>query len=158
MTAPREIRQEVLVAAPVDDVWAAWTTSAGATAVFAPAARIELRPGGPYELYFDASAPEGSRGSEGCAVIEFETPRRLVVSWNFPPHLAAIRDEKTRFEVRLEPAADDPAQTLVRVRHTGWRAGPDWDAGFAYFERAWRIVTERLATRFASGPMDWDTC
>ena len=31
----------------------------------------------------------------------------------------------------------------------------EWDAGFAYFERAWDVVCERLRRRFEHGPLDW---
>ena len=42
----------------------------GARTFFAPEAHIELRPEGPYEMYFDSDAPVGERGGEGCTVLE----------------------------------------------------------------------------------------
>jgi len=62
-----------------------------------------------------------------------------------------IRNERTRVDVLLEAAAAD--QTRVTLRQTGWRADEDWDAGYAYFDRAWGVVLDRLARRFAEGPV-----
>jgi len=62
----RVIRKEVKVNTSIEKVWKAWTTNDGATTFFAPKARIELTPGGPYELYFDPEAPKGSQGGEAA--------------------------------------------------------------------------------------------
>jgi uncharacterized protein YndB with AHSA1/START domain len=149
----RELRKEIEVAGSAAEVWAAWTTSAGVVEFFAPQAWIEPRVGGAYELYFLAEAPEGSRGSEGCRFLELEPERRLVVSWNFPPSIPAIRHEQTRVEIALDPVGD--RATRVRMTQTGWREGDDWDQGYAYFDRAWGLVLARLARRFERGPIDW---
>jgi uncharacterized protein YndB with AHSA1/START domain len=149
----RELRKEIVVAAPVGEVWRAWTTSEGVVAFFAPEARIEPRVGGAYELYFMTDAPAGSRGSEGCTVLAIEPERRLAVSWNFPPSIPAIRDERTRVEIELEPVPG--AGTRVRMLQTEWREGEDWDLGYAYFDRAWGLVMARLERRFELGPIDW---
>ena len=47
-------------------------------------------------------------------------------------------------------------RTLVRLTHLGFGEGDEWDAVFAYFERAWGTVLRRLARRFVSGPIDWE--
>jgi PTH1 family peptidyl-tRNA hydrolase len=152
----RAIRKSVTVNAPVDDVWEAWTTAEGARTFFGPDARIELRPGGAYEIYFDPDGPEGDRGSEGCKVLAYRKPQFLVFSWNAPPEIPSLRKgkAKTRVEVRLEPAGD---RTDVSLTHSGWGTGADWDENFAYFERAWDVVLGRLKGRFDEGPFDWST-
>lgn len=152
----RAIRKQAVVPASVADVWAAWTTPTGARTFFAPDAKILLRRGGPYELYFDADRPAGRRGSEGCQVITFKPRELLVFSWNAPPSMPTVRaGRKTRVEVRLEPDGD--AATRVRLAHTGWLEGPEWDEAFAYFDDAWDTVLARLVKRFEAGPLDWTT-
>jgi uncharacterized protein YndB with AHSA1/START domain len=150
----RAIRKIVTVNAPVDDVWEAWTTAEGARTFFAPVARIDLKPGGAYEIYFNPDEPEGDRGSEGCKVLAYRKPQFLVFSWNAPPEIPSLRTgkAKTRVEVRLEPAGD---RTDVSLTHSGWGTGADWDENFAYFERAWDVVLGRLKGRFDEGPFDW---
>jgi uncharacterized protein YndB with AHSA1/START domain len=81
----RTIRKEALVNGSVKDVWEAWTTSKGAEAFFAPRANITLGIGGPYELFFDLDAPEGSRGSEGMKILSFLPMEMFSFDWNAPP-------------------------------------------------------------------------
>jgi uncharacterized protein YndB with AHSA1/START domain len=148
------IKSSIEIAAPAAQVWAAWTTDEGVRSFFAPDSRIVAAPGGAYELYFMLDAPEGLRGSEGCVVLEVDEPERLAFTWNFPPTLPSIRDQRTRVDVTIE-ALDDRRSELT-IAHTGWQDGEDWDQGFAYFERAWSMVLARLAYRFLSGPVDWE--
>ena len=147
--AERVLLKEVIVPGGTPEVWAAWTTAAGVRTFFAPEAKIELVPGGPYELYFDAEQPAGLRGSEGCTVIEVQPERRLVFTWNFPPHMPSIRGERTRVELSFQPTAS--GWTYVGLRQVGWRDGEEWERGYAYFDRAWEMVLDRLAERFRSG-------
>jgi uncharacterized protein YndB with AHSA1/START domain len=153
MSEPRALQGGVLVPASVAEVWRAWTTVEGIRSFFAPDARIEVRPGGAWEILFLTDAPVGSQGSEGCRVLEVQAPRRLAFSWNFPPHMPAIRDQHTRVEIGLEPTAS--GATWLEFLQTGWGEGADWDAGYEYFDRAWDLVLARLQRRFAVGPLDW---
>jgi len=50
MKTDKAIIAELDIPAPRKDVWDAWTTEAGAQCFFAPRCRIELRPGGAYEM------------------------------------------------------------------------------------------------------------
>lgn len=149
----RVVAAAVEVAAPPAEVFARWTTEDGVRTFFAPDAQLEPAPGGAYQLYFDPAAPEGSRGSEGCIIVELVPDRRLVVTWNFPPSLPTLRDGRTLVTVELEPL--DGGRTRVTLRQVGFRRGAEWDEGFAYFERAWNLVLERLAASFVQGPIDW---
>jgi hypothetical protein len=47
------------------------------------------------------------------------------------------------------------AETRVRLTHTGWGDGGEWDKAYAYFDRAWGNVLANLQKRFADGPIDW---
>ncbi|HEY3357239.1 MAG TPA: SRPBCC domain-containing protein [Polyangia bacterium] len=151
MSAEKILRKEVVVAAPVSAVWRAWTTVEGVRGFFAPDARIEVRVGGAYEILFDLDKPPGRQGGEGCKVLEVEPERRLVFSWNFPPHMP-IRSEFTRGTLEFAATAD--GKTRVTFTQTGWKEGKAWDEGFAYFERAWEVVLRRLQHRFEAGPVD----
>jgi uncharacterized protein YndB with AHSA1/START domain len=149
----RLVERTATVAAPPAAVYEAFTTEAGIKTFFAPEARVDLRIGGAYELYFDPEAPPGQRGGEGCTVQGLVPAERLAVTWNFPPSLPSIRGEFALVDLRFEPAAD--GGTRVSLLHRGFPTGPDGDAAIAYFERAWGIVLERLARRFATGPLVW---
>jgi len=151
----RVIDGEVVIDTPAARVWDAWTTSEGAETFFAPRCIIDLRPGGKYEMLFDPDEVPGKQGGEGNVVMAFQSGRMLSISWNAPPAYPEIREQRTHVTVFLE--ALSPAQTKVVLRHDGWGEGAEWDAAYAYFERAWkRIVLPRLKYRFENGPIDWD--
>jgi len=156
-TGPEEriLHAEVEVGASRAEVWQAWTTVAGIRGFFAPAARIELRPLGAYEIFFGPSAPLGQRGGEGNVILALQAPLMLGFSWNFPPSLPELRDQRTLVTLRL--AAVAAGRTRVNLCQYGWGEGEVWEQGYRYFERAWRaIVLPRLRYRFDVGPVDWD--
>ena len=72
MIIKNTVTGEILVDAYKNDVWKAWTTEDGTKTFFAPDCKIDLRPGGAYEMYFNPDAPEGDRGGEGCRILALE--------------------------------------------------------------------------------------
>ena len=150
----RILRAEITLAAPVDAVWAAWTTEEGIKTFFAPAAHIEPRVDGAYEIFFSPSAPAGQRGGEGLRILAFEPPRRLSFTWNAPPSQPYVRAQRTVVTIELTPI--DAGHAKLRFTQAGWGEGPEWDAAYAYFDDAWgTFVLPMLVHRFASGPIDW---
>lgn len=145
----RMLRKEATVTASARDVWRAWTTTEGVKTFFAPEAHIEMRVGGPYEVYFDPSAPEGQRGSEGCRVLSFLPGEMLSFSWSAPPKFPEIRNKHTCVVVRFEDLGG--GRVRVRLCHHGWGEGEQWDQVYAYFDRAWSYVLGNLEKRFGNG-------
>ena len=151
----RVIKGDVVVNAPLDQVWNAWTTSEGAETFFAPKCNIDPKPGGRYEMLFDLNAEPGDQGGEGMIVIAIQPQRMLAFTWNAPPHLSNVRNQMTHVIIRLY--ALSPEQTKVTLWHDGWGGEEEWDSAFEYFDRAWKkIVLPRLRYRFDFGPIDWD--
>lgn len=146
--SPRMIRAETIVAAPVADVWAAWTTKAGLTAFFAADANVELRVGGPYELIMKPDNPPGQRGAEGCTVLAFVPEQMLAFTWNVPPTIPALREANVHTQVVLTFEALGPQRTRVRLVNHGYGEGADWDAALAYFSKAWPFVLDNLTKHF----------
>ncbi len=153
--AERAIVGEALVPASIEAVWEAWTTERGAETFFAPKCNIDLRPGGAYEMLFDLEAEPGDRGGEGMIVLAVQPAKMLSFTWNAPPDMPSVRGQMTHVSVRFEGL--EPGRTRVTLRHDGWGEGEEWDAAYAYFQRAWNeVVLPRLTRRFAEGPVDWD--
>ena len=152
---PPPIRKEAAVPAPVDAVWAAWTTTAGAETFFAPKANIALEPGGPYEILFDPAAPKGERGAEDLRVLAWIPREMLAFEWSAPPRFPEIRNgpRKTFVVVSLAPAGE--RRTRVVLHQLGWGEGGRWGEVRDYFEGAWDHVLANLVKRFESGPIDW---
>ena len=149
----RAVRKQALVAAPVAQVWSAWTTRAGLESFFAPEAMVEPRPGGAFAIHFDPYAAPGLRGADDMRVLAVQEPRMLSFTWNAPPHLPEARAQHTVVIVRLAPA--DSGGTRVDLTHVGWGDGGQWDEAYRYFDRAWGAVLANLQKRFAEGPVDW---
>jgi uncharacterized protein YndB with AHSA1/START domain len=147
------IALERVVDLPREEVWALFTTAEGWKRFFDTEARIELRPGGKFEILFGADQPEGQRGSEGCKVLSLLPGEMISYSWNAPPKLAHARTRHTWVVVRFDDAG--PGRTRVRLGHHGFAEqaadNPDhrteWVAARAYFEQAWPSVLNALKGR-----------
>lgn len=138
----RIIVASVEVEATPAQVWELWTTEEGLT-FFAPASRIDLRPGGDYEVYFVPDAPEGQRGSEGTIVLGFQQDRMLTVTWALPPYMPEVRPHLTPLTIEIIPVSD--TTTSVTITHTGWGEGGEWDAAYAYFQQTWPLVLTAMS-------------
>lgn len=139
----RILRKEVVVPAGRAEAWRLWTTAEGMTSFLVSEAKIELRPGGVYELYFAPDAPPGERGSEDCRILSYLPEEMLSFEWNAPPSIPTRRDGERTWVV-VEFVEVEPEQTRVRLSHLGWGKGDDWDAVYAYFDRAWASVLEAM--------------
>ena len=152
-TKERVIRKSVNIDAPVAQVWWAWTTPEGIATFFAPRAHIVLAAGGAYELYIMTDSPEGKQGSEGCEVIGYEVEQRLSFTWNAPPEMPTVREERTIVEIHFEEIG--PERTSLVLTHSDWKEGEEWDRAYNFFDKAWDGVLANLQRSFSEGPMDW---
>jgi uncharacterized protein YndB with AHSA1/START domain len=149
----RAIDKEVVVAAPIESVWATWTSKAGIESFFAPEAEVDARVGGAFHIHIDPLAQPGMKGADDMRFLALQQPTMLSFDWNAPPQLPQARAQRTFVVVRL--ADVDGKSTRVRLHHTGWGDGGEWDRAYAYFDRAWGNVLASLKKRFDTGPVDW---
>jgi len=148
----RAIRKEVVVPAPVADVWKAWTTNEGMRSWLVPDSKIDLRPSGPYEVYFVAGGRIGERGSEGCQVLSYLPERMLSFSWNAPPPMVEARKRRTFVVLEFIPQGKE---TKLVLTNGGYGTDKVADESFAYFDRAWDMVLQGCRKRFVDGPAQW---
>ena len=143
----RPLRHEVVVEAPVAEVWAAWTTQRGLESWLARNAKVELKPEGRYET--NAFGEIGEPGTVEMRVLAFEPERMLALSTSAPPdefpEVAAAED--TWAVVSLYPI--DENNTRVEYTMLGWREGDEWDRARKFFDQADRYLLEMLRRRFA---------
>jgi uncharacterized protein YndB with AHSA1/START domain len=151
--AERSLDKEVIIKATPAQAWESWTTRAGITAFFAPDALIEARVGGAFQIYMDPGAEPGHKGADEMRFMALQPHKMLSFDWNAPPHLPEVRRQRSFVIVRFEPV--DAQHTRVRLHHTGWGEGGEWDQAFNYFDRAWGSVLGNLQQRYEVGPKDW---
>jgi uncharacterized protein YndB with AHSA1/START domain len=120
--------------------WSDWASSDGIARWWGPAgSMVDLRIGGPFELWFSLDAPEGQRGSEGCRYLAYVPDEMLAFTWNAPPHLTL---RTTNTWVVLTFADHGDSGTAIRLIHAGFLEGDDWDAYRDYFDEAWDSVLD----------------
>ncbi|MCW5874969.1 MAG: SRPBCC domain-containing protein [Anaerolineales bacterium] len=149
------IRLQIDVKASPEQVWDAWATEQGARSFFAPECKVVAQPGGAYEMYFNMDVAPGLRGGEGMVFLALERPSILSFTWNAPPELMEVREQRTHVTVRL--AALEDGRTRVYFCEDGFGVGEHWQKRIEYFRHAWgKVVLPRLAYRFDVGPLDWE--
>lgn len=139
----RVLRKEVEVTASLEKVWEAWTTTEGVQSFFSDNAHVELRPGGPFEIYFNQDAPKGLRGSDGCRILSYLPMSMLTFEWNAPPSFGDLRYQHTRVVILF--AESPEGKVKLSLSHLGWGQGEKWEELYAYFDRAWDYVLSSLA-------------
>lgn len=147
----RTLTKSVVVKATPQQVWRAWTSSEGMAEWWATESKIDLKVGGPYELYMapaDPAAP-GKRGSEGCRVLSFLPERMLSFEWNAPPQFAVAREQRTHVVILFDDLGDGTVR--VTLNHLGWRDDEENQKVYEYFDKAWGYVLGLLARAFPSG-------
>ncbi len=155
----RALDKEVLVDAPVDRVWEAWTTRDGIVGFFAPDAEVDPRPDGAFHVFINPYAEPGLKGADTMRFLAVQPKTMLSFDWNAPPSLSHVRGQRTVVVLRFKPVGQ---KTRLTLHHTGWgdpdgADGKEWDATYRYFDKAWDHVLANLKQRFApgGGPQDW---
>jgi len=137
---------EAEINAPIDAVWADWTTAEGLESFLAPKAIVELEPGGAYEAWFLPDAEPGQRGAEDGIILGLQDKTMLNFTWAMPPYMPEVRPHMTSVQIWF--LASDDNRTKVKLYHTGFGAGPDWEKGEAYFEKVWPEVLAKQQAKY----------
>lgn len=133
----RSLVKEATVATSPMVAWTAWTTSDEIGAWWGPpASNIDLRIGGAFEILFDIEAEPGNQGGEGCRFLGYVPGEMISFTWNAPPHLP-LRTSNTWVVITFTEVEDG---TRLRLVHTGFLKGDDWDDYMDYFQQAWEFV------------------
>jgi uncharacterized protein YndB with AHSA1/START domain len=135
-----DLKVEVVVSAPLNDVWSAWTSSEGVKSWFSPDAKIDPRPGGAFELYFDPANHE-HESTKDCVFTEIEHGSSLSFTWKGPGQFAQLMNDPSKVKVTFH---DVSGLTRVIVNHGGWRDGDDWAEAREWHLQAWKDVLASL--------------
>jgi uncharacterized protein YndB with AHSA1/START domain len=127
----RAIDLDVEVPGTPEQVWEAVASGPGITAWFVPA-RVDGRAGGTVELDFGPGY-----GVETARITAWEPPRRFVTE-------TAAGEGRPAFAMEWLVEARDGATCLVRLIHSGFGSGDDWDAEYDATDAGWRLFLYNL--------------
>jgi uncharacterized protein YndB with AHSA1/START domain len=157
----RSVMLEAETQCSPDQAYLLWSTTEGVQRFFAPAARIDARPGGEYTILFlPEKDPEGlSHGTKGARVLKAIPGKSLAFEWitfagdaslgrNAPPLAPrSLRDAvplPTWVELEFVPLNSDRPRTRVQLAHYGFKGDALWEESHRWFTRAWAGVLEQL--------------
>ncbi|MCK6457693.1 MAG: SRPBCC domain-containing protein [Phycisphaerae bacterium] len=146
--AERTLDHQIVVDAPVADVWDAWTTTRGIRRWLAPNAEIDLRVGGAIRFPRRARPGEEAPTTAALEILAYEPQRMLAYRTSAPPQFPTVRNsDKTWAVIRFDPISE--RQTRVHVSALGWQEGEEWDAAYEFFRKGNAMVLEELRKYFA---------
>jgi uncharacterized protein YndB with AHSA1/START domain len=145
-----DINEEVVIDAPIADVWKALTTAEGLAGWMGDSARIELKLGGIFEVRHkvrDLTEEEkklargeraSARGTRNTRILSF-VPMRML---SYEGGMAGTWNVWT---------LDEIAPGKVRVHHTGLGTSDDWARMAPMFEKAMQGVLDKLVVYLENG-------
>ncbi len=142
----KHLKKQALIKAPLEAIWADWTTSEGITSFLAPQADVALKMGGNFHIFFMPDAEEGQKGCDDCKILSYIPQKMLSFEWKAPPHLPEARKDKNWVVIELETY--DPLHTKITLTHWGWQEGEQWEAAYAYFDKAWESVLKAQQRKY----------
>ncbi|GAM99593.1 hypothetical protein U91I_03247 [alpha proteobacterium U9-1i] len=146
---------EILLPAPVAEVWPLFSTSAGLSSWMAPVAAIDLRVGGMMEASYSRGARPGDAGNILNRVLSYLPERMISIAIErAPPNFPHADEARTLWTViELEPYAENV--TRVRVIMLGYDEGEAFDVLARHFNAGNTWTLEKLYERVANGPENW---
>lgn len=142
---------ESVIDAPVQRVWAAFTTKDGITSWMAPHAEIDLRVGGKILTNYNAAGAIGDPQTIENTILSFEPLRMLSIKATKPPESFPFKKsiESMWSVVHFEPLPG--ARTRVRTVGMGYGTDEESQKLRAFFERGNALTLQALQKKFGGG-------
>ena len=135
-TVGRTIEKELFIAAAPERIYRAFTVKEDLERWFATNADIQPEVGGGLNLRFPNDTING-------AYVELEPDRRISFTWDERPKYGI-----TTCTIELIPEADG---TLLRLTHTGFGEGENWDELYNGINGGWTEELGNLKTWLETG-------
>ena len=135
-TVGRTVEKELFIAAAPDRVYRAFTNKEDLERWFVTNADLEVRPGGVFNLWWKQETVVGE-------YVELAPPHRLAFTWDDGPKYGI-----TTCTIEFIPEADG---TLLRLTHTGFGLGDNWDELYDGVNGGWTEELGHLKTWLETG-------
>ncbi len=142
--------------APVEKVWAAFTTDTGFTSWAAPVAHVELGNDGMIEASYRLTSKIGDPDNIKNRIVAYVPGRLLVLHNEHAPKNGPFKpDVIDKIRTVIELADLGNRHTRVTESGVGYGEGPDFDSMYEHFRRGNAEEFAALAQSFVTGPVDW---
>ena len=143
---------EGIVEAPLDAVWAAWTTSEGLRSWMAPHAEIDLRVGGRMLANYNAQGTLGDPQTIENTILSFEPKRMLSIKVAKHPAGFPFPNAIQRMWSIVYLEAVAPGRTHIREVSLGFEADEESQKMRAFFNQGNATTLNQLQRHFARVP------
>lgn len=152
----RVLRHEIVVDAPREQVWDAFTTADGWMSWAAPMAVVDFRRGGSIETSYDPAATAGDPANIRHEILSYLPGEMLSLrAVQVPPDFPYQDLVDELWAVFLFEDAG-PGRTRVVSAGAGYRDGEGYDTIYGFFQQGNAFMLQQLERRFQEGPVDWD--
>jgi uncharacterized protein YndB with AHSA1/START domain len=145
---------EGIVEAPLDSVWAAWSTSDGLRGWLAPHAEIDLRVGGLMRANYDPAGVLGDRNTIENEVLSFEPGRMLSIRVSRAPDDFPFANAIQHMWTVLYLDEAGSGRTRLRVVTLGFRPDEESQRMRAFFDQGNTATVQALQRRFPATSPD----
>ena len=146
------IVSESTIDAPVEAVWAAWTTSDGLRAWLAPHAETELRLGGMMRASYNAKGTLGDPGTIENTILSFEPKRMLSIKVSKAPQTFPFPNAIQQMWTVLYFEPEGANRTRLRVVGLGFGADEESQKMRSFFEKGNEFTLKQLQSHFSKKP------
>jgi uncharacterized protein YndB with AHSA1/START domain len=146
----------VVVEAPVAEVWAAFVTDEGFKAWAAPVAHVDLKNDGMIEASYSSTVRMGDPDNIRNRIVAY-VPERVLVMQNVNAPKGAQFDAKAFKSIRTVIELEDLGNGKTRVTQSGvgYGEGAAYEGVFKHFRAGNLFAFRMLAQSFITGPVDW---
>lgn len=144
------ISHEGVVDGPLEQVWAAFTTTDGLRAWLAPHVDVDLRVGGLMRTNYKAEGRLGDADTIENAILSFEPQRMISIKVAKPPASFPFPNAIRAMWTALYFSPAGPNQTIVREVSMGFSADPESQKMRAFFDHGNASTLSQLQRHFAA--------
>ena len=139
---------EISVNANLDEAWDSWIRPNELESWLTEKVRIEPKVDGLYELFWEPDFPERN-STIGCRIAIFELNHHLSFQWKGPvPFANIMNQDPLPTSVSVSFVSESAGTSLIRLGHSGWGSGKDWEKAREWQKNAWSNALLRLKEKF----------
>lgn len=143
---------EGVIAAPIERVWAAFTTKDGIEGWMAPHAEIDLRVGGKMRTNYNAQGAIGDKETIENTILSLEPLRMLSIKATKPPESFPFKDSIGSMWSVIYFESAGPARTKLRIVGLGFDSSAESQQLRAFFDRGNAYTLRKIQESFEPQP------